>query len=92
MNTNRSHNELKPETRRLIVIDIVVAFACVLQLSKGISYWMVVPVILAQITLLGYGIWLLESRLAKQLHQPRKSVRTMPKPELHTVPDYTTVG
>ena len=73
MDTNHFTNGLKPETRRLIIMDIIVAFACVMQLFKGVSYWMLVPVILAQITLLCYGIWLLECKWSKQIHETNKT-------------------
>jgi Flp pilus assembly protein TadB len=67
MKTNPTTRGLKPETRRLIILDIIVAIACVMQLFKGVSYLMLVPVIVAQITLLGYGFWLLECKWSKEI-------------------------
>jgi uncharacterized protein YqhQ len=69
MKKNQASRGLKPETRRLIIMDIIVAIACVMQLMKGVSYFMLVPVILAQITLLGYGFWLLDCKWTKEIQQ-----------------------
>jgi ABC-type polysaccharide/polyol phosphate export permease len=69
MKTKQVCTELKPETKRLIILDIIVAFACIMQVINGISYWMLLPVLLAQLTILGYGVWLFESKLGKMVRE-----------------------
>jgi hypothetical protein len=50
---------MKPETRRLIILDVILGIACLLEFFKGVTPWMWLPVLLSKLVLLGYGLWLL---------------------------------
>ncbi len=50
---------MKPETRRLIILDVILGIACVMEFVKGVTEWMWIPVLLSKLVLLIYGLWLL---------------------------------
>ena len=49
---------MKPETRRLIILDVMLGCGGVLVFFQGISGWMWVPELVSLLVLLGYGFWL----------------------------------
>ena len=50
---------MKPETRRLIILDVMVGITGALLFFKGVSHWMWLPAMGALLVLLVYGLWLL---------------------------------
>jgi hypothetical protein len=50
---------MKPEIFRLLSLDLIIAAACVLQIFKVISDDNFAPMLVAQITIFAYGVYLL---------------------------------
>jgi hypothetical protein len=56
---------MKPEAKRLMILDVLILLACLLEWNIGLTRWMWLPAFLSQLILLGYGLWLLACRWGK---------------------------
>jgi hypothetical protein len=53
---------VKPATRRLLILDVIIAVVAVLQFSLPSYPKLFWPAILSDVVLIAYGIWLLARR------------------------------
>lgn len=49
----------KPQARRLVVLDVLLLVACLIQFFNNLLPWLRMPVLLSQLVLLGYGLYML---------------------------------
>jgi len=63
-------SHIKPELFRLATLDLIVISACAWLFCKQVSPAMFAPILLAKLTILSYGIYLLAQKLGKSGRTP----------------------